>query len=380
MISTGVDEVLSLAGELAEEVVEWRRYLHSIPEESFKETRTASFLGEKLASFGFEVTPELGGTGLIADLGSGRTVALRAEMDGLPIQEQNRLAFISTNPGLMHACGHDGNMACVLAAASILSRLKPEGRVRILMQPSSEKTSEVDRKSGSNKMIEAGALQGVDALISLHVDSTIRGGEFGILSDPIKDRQCRFEFVIAGNQPAAIKCGAALILEALATVEPNQTYGPLFAIESLVSSEKEALLIGRFRYLGREIHDYFKSMLSGLEKALLEKGIEASLSIESAGVLSRADIDLSGVVSDVVRQISGKDCHKVSRQAWSEDFMPYSSSLPATLLFLGAAFEGQTRVLHTPTFDFDETRLSAGAAVLALAVLHVLRGAHARNL
>ncbi|MCA9801726.1 MAG: amidohydrolase [Cyanobacteria bacterium HKST-UBA02] len=376
MISTGIEDVLSIAGELGDEIVEWRRYLHSIPEESFKENGTASFLAEKLASFGYKVTGGLAETGLIADLGSGRTVALRAEMDGLPIQEQNRLAFNSTNPGLMHACGHDDNMACVLAAASILSRLKPEGRVRILMQPSSEKTSEVDRKSGSNKMIEAGALADVDALISLHVDSTIRGGEFGILSDPVKDRQCRFEFVIAGasgTKNCGLKTGAALILDALAEVEKNETYRPLFAIESLVSSDKEAVLTGCFRYLGRETHDYFKKTLSGLAEALEGKGIDARLSIESAGVLSRADIDLARVVSDVVQEVSGRDCQKVSRQAWSEDFTPYSSSLPATLLFLGAAFEGQTRVLHTPTFDFDETRLANGAAVLALSVLHILR-------
>jgi len=373
MISTGAEEVLSIAGELGDEIVEWRRYLHSIPEESFKEIRTAAFLGEKLASLGYEVTAGLAETGLIADLGSGKTVALRAEMDGLPIQEQNRLAFMSTNPGLTHACGHDGNMACVLAAASILSRLKPEGRVRILMQPSSEKTSEIDRKSGSNKMIEAGALQGVDALISLHVDSTIRGGEFGILADPVKDRRCRFEFVIAGNLETGLKSGAALILDALAEVEKNETYRPLFAIESLVSSEKGAVLTGHFRYLGRETHDYFKKTLTGLGQSLEQKGIDAELSIESAGVLSRADFDLSRVVSDVVQEVSGRDCQKVSRQAWSEDFTPYSSSLPSALLFLGAAFEGQTRVLHTPTFDFDETRLANGAAVLALAVLRSLK-------
>src|SRR3984957_8692223 len=124
------------AKSLQDEIVEMRRHLHSQPELSFHEHQTASLAADKLDSLGYKVTRGVGKTGVIADIGSGTRIAIRADMDALPITEANNKAYVSQNSGVMHACGHDAHVACALAAAKIISGGKGElgGGIRMLMQ------------------------------------------------------------------------------------------------------------------------------------------------------------------------------------------------------------------------------------------------------
>lgn len=128
---TTLDQAKMLEGE----IVEWRRQVHAQPELGFQEKETAALAASRLAEFGYEVQTEVGRTGVVADLGIGPTVAIRAEMDALPIAETNRVLYVSRVPGVSHGCGHDANFACALGAARIIASARPPGRVRILMQP-----------------------------------------------------------------------------------------------------------------------------------------------------------------------------------------------------------------------------------------------------
>ncbi len=135
--------LMSRARELAPQITEIRRDLHAHPELSFQETRTAGVVAERLREFGYQVKTEVGVTGCVGELANGgeKTIALRADMDALPIQEANDVSYRSKNDGVMHACGHDAHVACLLGAAQLIAESKkagtlPPGKVRLLFQPS----------------------------------------------------------------------------------------------------------------------------------------------------------------------------------------------------------------------------------------------------
>jgi len=159
-----------LAGHY-DEVVSWRRYMHQYPELSFKETKTAQYIKEKLLSFGLEVKTNRGGHGLIGILQGdqpGKTIALRADFDALPIHDEKEVPYKSQNPGVMHACGHDGHTAALLGTAQVLSpfRQQLKGKVIFIFQPAEETPP-----GGAKFMVEDGVLDGVDYVFGAHLDS-----------------------------------------------------------------------------------------------------------------------------------------------------------------------------------------------------------------
>lgn len=164
-----------------EEVVEWRRYLHQHPELSFQETKTARFIADKLRSFGYEdIQTEIGGYGIVASLSgkeAGPTIALRADFDALPIEDEKETAYRSKTPGVMHACGHDGHTAALLGTAKALIKHKDslKGKVVFLFQPAEEVPP-----GGAKAMIEDGALDGVDYVYGAHLNSAAPVGKIGV--------------------------------------------------------------------------------------------------------------------------------------------------------------------------------------------------------
>ncbi|MGZ4161679.1 MAG: amidohydrolase, partial [Neobacillus sp.] len=167
-VGTSVD-LNQLASQIKEEVITWRRQMHQNPELSFHEEKTAQFVYETLESFGNLELSRPTKTSVVARLiGShpGKTIAIRADMDALPIQEENTLEFASTNPGVMHACGHDGHTAMLLGTAKILSGLKDQikGEVRFFFQHAEEIFP-----GGAEEMVQAGVMDGVDLVIGTHL-------------------------------------------------------------------------------------------------------------------------------------------------------------------------------------------------------------------
>ncbi len=176
--------MLDRAKALQEDLIRWRRTIHQHPELGFQEFKTAELVAEVLRSLGLRVMTNVGKTGVVGYLGEGKpVVVLRADMDALPIQEANDVPYASQMPGVMHACGHDAHTAILLGVATLLRQEKLPGQVRFLFQPS-EEVGDDDGISGAPRMVEDGAMEGVDAVLALHVDATVPVGDIVLGAGP----------------------------------------------------------------------------------------------------------------------------------------------------------------------------------------------------
>ncbi len=191
--------LLDRAKQLEPRLREIRRELHRWPELGFQEFRTAARIAEVLSSLGVPFRSGIARTGIVATLGNGApTIALRADMDALPIHEKTGLPFASQVPGVMHACGHDAHVASLLGAAMLLSEAEFSGSVRLIFQPAEETTDE-EHRSGAYRMIEAGALEGVDAIAAAHVVVDEPVGTLLVSEGPILAATDAFELTILGS-------------------------------------------------------------------------------------------------------------------------------------------------------------------------------------
>ena len=176
--------MLTKASGIQQQLSDWRRDFHMHPELGFNEVRTSAKIAEVMEQFGYRIRRGVGRTGIIADLGKGKpVVAIRADMDALPLLETNQTPYVSQNPGVMHACGHDSHMAMALGAAALLLREKFPGTVRFLFQPS-EEVADADGLSGAPRMIAGGAMESVDMVIATHVEPTTSTGAIRIKAGP----------------------------------------------------------------------------------------------------------------------------------------------------------------------------------------------------
>src|SRR5512141_639904 len=176
--------MLKQSHAISEEIIEWRRDFHMHPEIRFELHRTSKIVADELEKMGYRVKRGVGKTGVVAEIGEGgKLIAIRADMDALPILEQNEYEYVSQNKGAMHACGHDSHTAMALGAALLLSKEKLPGRVRFLFQPC-EETADEENKRGAMRMAEEGAMDGVETIIAQHVDPASPVGTIGISAGP----------------------------------------------------------------------------------------------------------------------------------------------------------------------------------------------------
>ena len=220
-------EIFERAKAIHEEVRAWRREIHRYPELAFQEHRTAGLVNATLIDLGIKTDTEVAKTGVVGHIkgGNGPLVGLRADMDALPILEINGSDFDSTNPGVMHACGHDSHTAMLLGAATILKGFADEGRlpgnVRLFFQPSEENQDE-EGKSGGRRMVEEGVVNGVDALFGIHVGPGLPVGHLSTRSGPLLAAADRFVVKIIGSGGH----GAA----------PHQTNDPILLASYVISA------------------------------------------------------------------------------------------------------------------------------------------------
>ena len=194
-------DFLSRAQAMAEQLTAWRRDIHMHPDLSFQEQRTASLVADALDAMGIEAQTGVGKTGVVGFLGEGKPViGIRADMDALPIHETNDVDYRSQTPGVMHACGHDAHTAIMLGVAHLLSTMehRPLGQIRFLFQPS-EEASDDENKSGAPRMIEDGALEGVDAVIALHVASEMPTGHISVQDGYASANEDCFKITLTGT-------------------------------------------------------------------------------------------------------------------------------------------------------------------------------------
>jgi amidohydrolase len=389
-------ELLSKAEAIAPELVETRRDIHAHPELAFQETRTAALVADRLREMGYEVRTGVGVTGCIGELvtGKGRTVALRADMDALPILETNEVPYRSQNEGVMHACGHDAHVTCLLGAARLLADSAsngelPDGRIRLLFQPSEETTDE-ENVGGAKRMIEDGAMKGVDAVIGLHVASespvglvlfregplmagndTLRGAVIGANAHAALPHEGIDAIMIAGQ---VIGATHTIVSRRVDPLEPAViTFGKIEGgtAENIIAAQVN--IEGTLRYFSFEVRDVLHEELRRAFAIAGALGGEGRIEIRAGNPPVVNDARLTGLVREAAKTMVGAQAIAVADQMMgAEDFAFLAQEAPGCFFWLGAGIEGDPRSHHSPRFDIDERCLPLGAATLAAAAKKAL--------
>jgi amidohydrolase len=386
--------MLAEAQTIKGQMIQWRRTIHQWPELGFDLHRTAALVTDTLAELGIEARSGVGKTGVVAYLGDGNgpVIGVRADMDALPILEENTVPYASRTPGKMHACGHDSHTAMLLGVATLLSRRSFPGQVRLLFQPSEEGGYD-NGVSGAPRMIEDGALDGVDAVIALHVYGTLETGQILVDDGVVGAAVDTFRADIIGRGGHG-----AYPHE---TLDPiwltSQVLNALYAIPSRRISplQPSVITVGAIRggtadnVIPNSVH--LEGTLRSFDSAVRDQLVQ---DVERAMQVVRAfdgDYDLRiehgypPLVNDPaaagwLRSVAGDllggqnvDTGNVSMGA--EDFAFMTQCAPGAMFALGVKPPGgQPRYLHTPTFDLDEDALPIGAAILAETALRYARG------
>lgn len=376
---------------LSEELVRWRRDFHRHPETANQERRTAEVLHRYLEHFGLRVRPAAE-TGLIAILEGtekGKTLALRADMDALPLQEQGEKPYKSVNPGAAHACGHDGHMAILIGVAKILAARKQSlrGRVVFLFQPAEERPP-----GGAKRMIEDGALEEVDAIFGLHLWQPLPTGSIGILKGPMMANSDEFSLLIKGKaghgsmphttiDPILVASHIVVNVQTIVSrnIDPLKpcvvSFGSVSGGTAFNIIPAEVTLIGTVRAFDSNVQALAERRLREIAEETA-RAFGASCEVDyrrgfPAVVNASAAVDL---VTKVARNVLGPDCLRpVDPVMGGEDFAYYLQKVPGAFFFFGAG-DGCPFPHHHPAFDIDERALPLATLLMASLALEFLWG------
>lgn len=398
----GVFDPRRIAGDflsLGAAIQGYRRSLHRIPELGFEEWRTSAFIAAKLDSWGIPYRGGVGGTGIVAYLGAGKgsgggAVAIRADMDGLPIQEDNEAEYRSTEAGKMHACGHDAHTAMLLGAAQYLKSVEHSlpGEVRLVFQPSEER-SDGKGRSGARHILDSGLLEGVKAILGAHMASEEPAGKFGIVDGAATASGDMFRARIHGKgghdafvhqtiDPIFLAVQSLNSLYAIRSRNVDPVRGGTLSIGTISAGTTanvipESLeMTGTIRTFDPETR---KAFVQGLERAFsVADALGGGHILEILYSLpeTRNDPRLSALAREACAELFGKDSmYGAGTMMGVEDFSWYSRAMPALFIFIGASMEdGRARPFHNPKFDIDDSILHRGSALLVATALKVLFG------
>jgi amidohydrolase len=384
--------MLKQSYHIQEEIIEWRRDFHAHPELGFKEFRTSAKVAEELEKLGYRVRRNVGRTGVVADFGvdNGRCIAIRADMDALPILEANDVPYKSQNDGTMHACGHDSHTAMALGAAVLLAKEKFPGKVRFLFQPC-EEAGDDEGISGAPRMIEGGAMEGVDMVIALHVNPATAVGDIHISDGPSSGGVDSWygsilgigghgaaphntvdPFYIAAHVIIALN---AIVSRRLAPFDPAVvSIGTLNGgfTQNVIPAQID--ISGTLRYTDKkvqgQIHNEIKRAFE-LAKTL-GGGYELQFQIGCPPMINHSEA--SKLIESVAVDLLGRQhVTPIPKELGAEDFGSFTEMAPGAMFTLGTRIEGDERFLHHPRLDLDERALPIGTAILAETALRFLR-------
>ncbi|MEZ5791236.1 MAG: M20 aminoacylase family protein [Nitratireductor sp.] len=376
--------IINRMAELHDEIAAWRQQLHANPELLYEVHETAAMVAQKLREFGCdEIVEGIGRTGVVGVIhgsrGMGRTIGLRADMDALPIEEQTGKPHASKNPGMMHACGHDGHTAMLLGAARYLSETRNfSGKAVVIFQPAEE------GGAGGKAMVEDGLMDrfGIDEVYGLHNMPGLPVGEFAIRSGPIMAATDEFDITISGKgshaamphqsvDPITIAAQCIMAMQTIVSrgVDP---------VESLVVSVTQvhsgftdnvipttAMLNGTVRSLKPELRDFAEMRIRQIVNGIVEAH-GASVEIDyfrnypvthnhpeqtqKAIAIAEAVVGEGKVEKDVRPMLGG------------EDFSYMLEKRPGAFIFMG---NGDTASLHNPAYDFNDDAIPVGSSYWA---------------
>jgi amidohydrolase len=378
---------------LQKRLIDVRRRIHQHPEVGFQEVETARLVKTALADLGIAAQCGVGKTGVVGRLGQGPpVVGLRADMDALPIQEENDVPYRSRVPGVMHACGHDAHVACLLGAAMLLAEDPPAGEVRFLFQPSEEGQDE-EGKSGAMRMVEEGALEGVEAVFALHSFADLEAGWIGVRSGPtcaavdtayvtISGRGAHGAYPHRGLDPILMSSHVIMALHSIVSrrIRPLDpaviTVGSIHGGTAANIIPEEVTFSITIRSFDAEVR---RTLLHEIDRACgiaQSLGGEYRLCIVEGYPSTVNDEAVSQIVREVAAEMLGAGrVTTVEPTMGAEDFSFYLSQVPGCFFRLGTGSpDTEARVGHNPRFDIDERSLPIGAAMLAAVARRFLEG------
>lgn len=388
----------SKAQSILPKVIEWRRYLHEHPELSNREVKTAEYIARHLRELGYEVQTGIAKTGVVGILKGGKpgpVIALRADMDALPVPERVNVPFASKAKGdylgetvpVMHACGHDAHVAILMGTAEVLSTMKKDlsGTVKLIFQPAEEGPPGTE-EGGAPLMVKEGVMDNpkVDAIFGLHISSGIEVGHLRYKSGPYMASSDWFNIKIKGKQAHGsapwgsidpIVVGAQIVngLQTIVSRQENIVKAPVVITVGKFHSglrnniiPEEAVLDGTIRTLDaqmqKEVHERIKKTAIKIGEA---SGAAVEVSIDTKTLVTFNDSNLVDMMLPSLQKSAG--AKNVQVQSWttgSEDFSYFAEKAPAFFFFLGGMPKGTDPAKapghHTPDFFIDDSQLDVG--------------------
>ncbi|MEO7766279.1 MAG: M20 family metallopeptidase [Ferruginibacter sp.] len=382
-------QIKKLSAQYANEHISIRRHLHAHPELSYKEFETSKFVQQKLTELNipFEIKATTGVIGLLHGKNpSKRVVALRADMDALPITEENEVPYKSTVPGVMHACGHDVHTSCLLGAAKILNELKNEweGTVKLIFQPGEEKNP-----GGASILIKEGVLENPvpQNIFGMHVHTTLEAGRLSFRGGMVMASADEIYITLKGKggHAAAPQFTADIILIASHLIvslqqvisRNNSPFNPsVLSITSFQGGNttnvipSEVKLMGTFRAMNEEWRFKAHELIKKLSRELVHSmGAEIDIRIDVGYPFVLNNEKLTAAARSKAELYLGKEnVEETELRMGAEDFAFYSHKIPGCFFRLGTGnvAKGITIGGHTPTFDVDEDAIEIGMGMMAL--------------
>jgi amidohydrolase len=383
------EKIKNISKEVFPSLVKLRRELHQYPELAFNEFKTSERIARELKKLGINFKKGIAKTGVVGVLNGnrkGKTLALRADMDALPVLEQTNFPYKSKNKGIMHACGHDVHMACLIGAAKILTRLKEElpGKVKFIFQPSEEV-----HPGGAKPMIEAGVLKNPDVsgIFALHCDPAIPIGKIGVREGPTMAQAEDFDITIIGRGGHGARphdgvdaiVVAAQVIQALQTIV-SRKINPLEPVVVSIGKMEggsarniicdKVILKGTARTLNKEvakkIPGFLKEVISGITKGA---GASFELNYYGGYPILINHPKATDLARRSIAKLFGKEAiFELKRPMMGgEDFAYYLQKIPGSFLRLGIRNPKKDAIYpwHHPKFTVDEDAIKIGSAVLA---------------
>jgi amidohydrolase len=384
-----IDELKRDVEQLTGKIIEWRRDFHRHPEVAYEEKRTSSVIRKFLESLDIPVSTcaQTGLRGLLEGRPGGKTVALRADIDALPLKEEGDKEYISQNPEAAHACGHDGHMAILMGAAEILSQKREQfkGKVVFLFQPSEERIP-----GGAKKMIEEGALEGVDVIFGLHLWQPLPTGSVGIVKGAMMAQPDAFSITVKGKgghgsmphttvDPILVASHLVVNIQSIVSrnVDPLKPVVVSFGtvkggtIYNIIPSEVS--LTGTVRTFDSSIQSLAEERLKEIiDETCKAFGATAEFEYEKGYPPLVNQEGMVDFVLEVTQKTLGKDrIQTIDPVMGGEDFAYFLQKIPGAFFFFGMG-DGMEFPHHHPAFDLDENALPQATLLMTGLALEYL--------
>lgn len=376
------DQIFS---EVKNKVIKWRQYLHRNPELSFKEEKTSQFVYDTLISFKELTVTRPTKTSVVASLignQPGKVLGLRADMDALPIQEETDIDFVSENPGIMHACGHDGHTAMLLGAAEILSQKKDKinGEIRFIFQHAEELPP-----GGARDLVDAGVIDDVDYIVGLHLMSTLPKGKIGIVYGPVTSNSDMFDLKIIGkgghsSQPENSIDPIAMSAQIISSLQQivSRNLDPKEKLVVSTTTLKAGIaqnVIPEIVEIGGSVRSFSQNVRKEAEH-LIERIVKGVTEAHGGSYEFHYNYGYSSVINDkeltklveesIEAEFGSQYIEHGEGVMGGEDFSAYLEKAPGCFVPVGAgnAEKGFDYPHHHPRFGIDEDSLEDGLRIL----------------